>query len=54
VKTDIGISIVFGIFAANQQPYMIQFQSDGVTVARTLSVPSLKGFKLIYWQSTTC
>jgi hypothetical protein len=38
--------------SANQQPYMIQFQSDAFT--QSDAMVARKGFKLAYWQTTTC
>lgn len=35
-----------------QQPYMLTFQTDGFTSA--VAIVAMKGFKLVYWQSTTC
>jgi hypothetical protein len=45
------ISLPFTV-AATQQPFVVQFQSDSFTLSDAMV--ARKGFKLNYWQSTTC
>jgi hypothetical protein len=44
---------LFLFFAANIQPFMVNFQTDGFTSAAAAIIVA-KGFNLIYWQTTTC
>lgn len=42
----------FSYFSGNLQPYMIQFQTDAFTAS--IAIVAMRGFNLIYWQTTTC
>jgi hypothetical protein len=52
ILQDFFITSLSLFFSGSQQPFMVQFQSDGFQ--NSIAIVAMKGFNLVYWQTTTC